>query len=112
MLNKLPLHRGVNNPKISQPFKRVGDSKMKREKNYIGRVNFIEICKICKESKESKENVLVGFTGGLKAVKAADADYLTKRKYKWDYVHTPHGKKIENNWIRGDIFLKIVQKYY
>ena len=36
---------------------------------------------------------------------------LQQRLYKWDWVDTPTpGKKIDSNWIKGDIFLKVCRE--
>ncbi|QDG52103.1 hypothetical protein FIV42_15535 [Persicimonas caeni] len=76
--------------------------------NYSQRCGFAETMRLCKEHGEA---LLVGFSGGVSKLKSSSEAYLLERSYKLDSATDGKGKKKRSNWIRGDRFLKILNRH-
>lgn len=71
--------------------------------NYQARLNYNEIIDQC---QKHGDKILVGFEGGVGALKSAQMSSLENRKYKWDFVEGGKGTKDARNWIKGNAFLQ------
>ena len=100
------LEFAILDPKIARPLKRGVHSTTKRYKNYFDISNFHDIKILC---EKKGEQIMVGFSGGKKALINTDTNSLATRKFKWDFVKSSLGKKQKTNWISGDIFLELVR---
>jgi len=74
--------------------------------NYQGRESYQEILARCKCSGNS---IVVGFEGGINALKVSDIASLKARIYKWDSAEQGKGSKQGKNWIPGHDFLFIIE---
>lgn len=76
------------------------------KKNYRGLTTFSDVLKKCREDK----SIIVGFSGGSKALAQKDFAHLKSRLYKWDNAgDNGVGSKIQGNWIQAEQFIKIVE---
>lgn len=75
--------------------------------NFADRFDFPAIVNLCKIRGDS---IVVGFSGGEKALAATLITSLEKRKFKWDNAKGGTGIKKQSNWISGSIFSKIIDK--
>jgi hypothetical protein len=103
------LKYAIEDPIVSKPLKSSVYKKPIRGKNYLDLFSFSDIVKIC---KDEGSNITIGFNGGKKVLQKATLDYLKNRKYKWDYVNNPKGKKVKSNWINGTKFQEIISNKY
>lgn len=89
------------------------DTRRKRNKqsetsdrdNHQGLLDYDEIITKC---QEQPDEILVGFYGGVGALKSAQMSDLQTRKYKWDNAECGKGTKDARNWIKGSAFLQII----
>ena len=52
--------------------------------------------------------VVIGFKGGMVALKARTRPELESRPFKWDWAGHGRGRKIVGNWIAGDQFASAI----
>jgi hypothetical protein len=74
-------------------------------KNFNKKSNINDIKSLC---QTHGNGIIIGFSGGLKALRAEDMNTLEQRQYKWDYTSTGTGMKDLKNWISGEDFLSAV----
>ncbi len=61
---------------------------------------------IIRKCEEKGSKIEVGFLHGIKKLGSTPLESLRQKLYKWDSIDTPAaGKKISENWIKGDVFL-------
>ena len=76
------------------------------KKNYRGLTTLIDVLKKCRGDK----SIIVGFSGGSKALAQKDCAHLESRLSKWDNAgDNGVGSKIRGNWIQAEQFIKIVE---
>jgi hypothetical protein len=73
--------------------------------NYCGRLGLSEMILKCQEEGDS---IMVGYCGGAAKLKAATAEELTDRRFKWDRIDHSVGTKVSGNWLSGKMFLELV----
>jgi hypothetical protein len=74
--------------------------------NFAARYNFQSIVDLC---KQKSDDIIVGFSGGVDSLANKDLYSLENRMYKWDKTLGGVGTKDPNNWIRGSVFIKIIE---
>jgi hypothetical protein len=52
--------------------------------------------------------VVIGFKGGMAALKARTRPELESRPFKWDWAESGRGRKIVRNWIAGNQFASVI----
>ena len=82
-------------------------SKTDRAVNFADRSDFRSIIELCKKMGDA---IVVGFSGGEKALASRDITSLEDRKYKWDRAIGGTGIKDSRNWIRGSVFSRIINE--
>jgi len=83
--------------------KRNNQSETSDRDNYQG---WLEFNQIIAECQKQGDEILVGFEGGVDALKSAQMSYRQNRKYKWDKSEGGKGTKNARNWIKGNAFLQ------
>lgn len=81
------------------------DNRGKVGRNYRGILSLSEILAKC---KKEGNNIMVGYHKGADRLRTADSDGLRKRRFKWDLTKDPILPKVQNNWILGGDFFKII----
>jgi len=75
--------------------------------NYQDKVTFDVIVDLCKQHGDA---IVVGFSGGRKALENRPLSELTGRQYKWDQVRGGKGNKDPRNWIPGGTFAWVIER--
>jgi hypothetical protein len=83
--------------------KRNNQSENSDRDNHQGQLNYDQIITKC---LDKGDEILVGFEGGVGALKSAEISYLQTRRYKWDNTECGKGTKDARNWIKGSAFLE------
>ncbi len=73
--------------------------------NYRGRLKLKEMIQKC---RQEGDRIMVGYTGGSAKLRAAKAEELTDRQFKWDWADDPIPPKTPYNWMIGSRFLKLI----
>jgi hypothetical protein len=73
--------------------------------NYREHLDFAAVMELCEREGNA---VVIGYTGGPKALAATSSADLQNRQYKWDYAEGGQGRKIARNWISGSMFRELV----
>ena len=97
----------VRNRQSAQVSKTAHVSKTDRAVNFADRSDFRSIVELCRKMGDA---VFVGFSGGDNALASRDISSLEDRKYKWDHAIGGTGIKNSRNWIRGSVFLRIINE--
>jgi len=75
--------------------------------NYRGSLSFADIVEKC---RTEGDKVVVGYLGGINAVRNEDFEKLVKRRgYKWDWTQDSVGSKVRSNWISGGEFFRVLR---
>jgi hypothetical protein len=78
--------------------------------NYRGSLRFADIIEKC---RREGDKVVVGYLGGINAIRGEDFESLTKRRvYKWDCAQESVGSKVWRNWIPGGEFFRVLRERF
>jgi hypothetical protein len=97
----------ARNRQSAQVLKTAHVSKTDRAVNFADRSDFRSIVELCKKMGDA---IIVGFSGGEKALASRGITSLEDRKYKWDRAIGGTGIKYSRNWIRGSVFSSIINE--
>lgn len=75
-------------------------------KNYAGKTYLQGIITL---TAEHGDDLLIGFSGGINALRNTPRTKLETRQYKYDFVGNRTGKKVSSNWLRGIEFMGVVK---